>query len=197
MARHRGQPTAQQIEAWRELRPQVGDGGVCGSMEELVFDLIGTIDDDNHIVVEIGRQPGADAAFHPLRIVVGAGCEDCAVGPGDALQLAQDALAARGDRPLDQLLLACERDLVGALRGTQHCEDDADDRHGDDHADRHDEIQAHPVPPRRLPLHWHSRQCQSHNAILGRHLVRRKPSAGIVAKSLAFTLAFLRGATSA
>jgi hypothetical protein len=115
VARQRGQPTAQQIEAWRELRPQVADRGVSGSVEELVFDLIGSVDDDNDIVVEEGREPCPEAAFYPLRIVVDADRKGRALRPGDALQLAQDPLAARGDRPLDQLLLACERDLVGPL----------------------------------------------------------------------------------
>jgi hypothetical protein len=150
--RHRGEPPAQQIETWRKLRAQVGDAGVGGRAEELVLDLIGAIDHDNDVVVEEGRQPGADAALHPLRVVVGADRERGAVGRRDALDLAQNPLAACGNRPLDQLLLAVERDLVRPMGGSQYRDDDADDRNGDDHADRHDEVQSHALPPRRLAL---------------------------------------------
>jgi len=174
--RRRVQPPAQQIDGWRQLRTQVSDIGIARRLEEFVFDLIGAIDDDSNVVIKDGRQRGADVAFHPLRIVVVAQRECGALGPRQAFKLAQDPLAARGDRPLDQLLFARERDLVRPLRGTEYRDDDAHDRHGDDEADRHDEVQAHPVPPRRLPLLCRSRQCQSHNAILGRHLIRSKPS---------------------
>jgi hypothetical protein len=193
-ARDRGKPPAQQIETWRKLRAQVGNGGIAGRAEELVLDLIGTIDHDNDVVVEEGRQPGADAALHPLRVVVGADRERGAVGCRDALDLAQNPLAACGNRPPHQLLLAVERHLVGPMGGGQYRDDDADDRNGDDHADRHDEVQSHALPPRRLALLCHSRQRQRHNApSLGNILARRKLNARIVAKSLVFTLASAGG----
>ena len=84
------QPSAQQIETWRQLRAQVGTlRDRRRAAEELVFDLIGAIDDDNDVVVEEGLQPGADAALHPLRVVVVADRERGAVGCRDALDLAQ------------------------------------------------------------------------------------------------------------
>jgi hypothetical protein len=52
-----------------------------------------------------------------LRVVVGADRERGAVGRRDALDLAQNPLAACGNRPLDQLLLAVERDFVRPVGG--------------------------------------------------------------------------------
>ena len=65
------EPAAQQIDDWRELRAQVGRR--CGSSrraEELVFDLIGAIDDDRRSRDRRSSAAAGRCALHPLRIVV-------------------------------------------------------------------------------------------------------------------------------
>ena len=68
------------------------------------------------------------------------------LGGGDALDLAQHPLAVIGERAREQLALGVERHLVGALRGAEHRDHDADDGDRNDDADRHHDAQAHVVP---------------------------------------------------
>ena len=69
---------------------------------------------------------------------------------GDAFDLAQHALAESVERVREQLPLVHDGDLVGALGGGEHGDDDADDGDGDDDADRHHDAQARAVPTRVL-----------------------------------------------
>src|ERR1700761_3593473 len=50
------------------------------------------------------------------------------------------------DCPSEQLALAPKRDIVGALRRRQRCNDDADDGDCDDNAERHQHTEACTVP---------------------------------------------------
>jgi hypothetical protein len=47
-----------------------------------------------------------------------------------------------GDGAREQLPLVIERNLVGALRGAEHGDDNTDDRDGDDNANRHHDAAA-------------------------------------------------------
>ena len=51
---------------------------------------------------------------------------------------------------VEQILFVLERDLFGAIGGCQRGDDDADDRHRDDDAKRHDDAEARAVPRRGL-----------------------------------------------
>ena len=97
------------------------------------------------MVIEIGLQALPDVDLDPFDIEVEA---DLAIGRfriGDGIDLAQHALAVIVQRAGEQLTLGRNRDLVGALRGTQHGDDDADDRDGDDDADRNHDTAARMV----------------------------------------------------
>ena len=96
-------------------------------------------------MIEIGLQPLADVDLDPFDIEVEA---DLAIGGlriGDGVDLAQHALAVIVQRAGEQLPLGRERDLVGALRRAEHGDDDADDRDGDNDADRHHDAAARVV----------------------------------------------------
>jgi hypothetical protein len=56
----------------------------------------------------------------------------------------------RDDASRQQLALALQRDVVGALRRRQRRDHDADDRYGDDSAERHEQAKPRPVPDGRL-----------------------------------------------
>ncbi len=67
-------------------------------------------------MIEEGLQPVADPLIDPLMIVVDANRSIGAGRGGDAFDLAEDAGAACRDRFLNLLLLAVERNFVGAPR---------------------------------------------------------------------------------
>ena len=122
----------------------------CGSTlrrpSERVEQAVGRVGDEDEVMVEVGLQPLADVELDPVGVEVEA---DLAIGGlriGDAFDLAQHPLAVIVQRAREQLPLGRERDLVGALRGAEHRDDDADDRDGDDHADRNHDAQARVVP---------------------------------------------------
>ena len=95
------------------------------------------VGDEDEVVVEERLQPQADIDLHPVRIEIGADLAVRGIRGGDRLDLAQDAVAVIGERAREQLALGLERDVVGALRGPEHRDHDADDRDRDDDADRH------------------------------------------------------------
>ncbi len=151
MARHRREPPAQKIEAWRKVGAQVDRAGIAPVAKVDIFDLIVGADDHHDVVIE-ARQPVSDALIGPLRIVAVADLEGSVRCRGDAIDEAQRALGAIDDRLPDQLLFGVEGNFVGALRGRQHRHDNADDRHSDNSADRHDQAHAGLVPPRPFPF---------------------------------------------
>ncbi len=114
--------------------------------KERVDQLVGAVGHEHEVVVEIGLEPQADPALHPVGVVLGANSLDRSLRGGDALDLTQHALAMVGEGPREQLAFGVERHLVGALRGAEHRHHDADDGNGNDDADRHHDAQAHMVP---------------------------------------------------
>jgi len=113
----RADPSAQQINHGRKLHRPVDRAGRFGGSRTGVFDLIGRVDDGDEIMIEIALEPIADAALHPLRIVIVADGLGRAVGRGDAFKFAQDPRGAIADRLLDQFLFAIERNFVRPPRG--------------------------------------------------------------------------------
>ena len=92
----------------------------------------------------------ADALVGPGRIELIADMADRGRRGGDAVGLAQHALAEIIERARQQLPFVLDGDLVGALRGGEHGDDDADDGDRNDHADRHHDAQTRAVPTRVL-----------------------------------------------
>ena len=115
--------------------------------------LVVGIEHEDGIVVEIVRQPVADALVDPGRIEFVADMADRGRRGGDAVGFAQHALAEIIERAREQLPFVLDGDLVGALRGGEHGDDDADDGDGNDDADRHHDAQTRAVPIRVL-LTW-------------------------------------------
>src|SRR6185437_9154562 len=145
--RQGGQTAAQQVEAGRDFETHVGRCRIGRGARMDVFDLVRAVDDRHDVVLEIGLQPIADVV-DPLRVIVVADSGRAVRRAGNAVELAQDADAIIGDGLPDQLLLAAERDLVGALRRGQNRNDHADDSYGNDDADWQNEAKAGAVPPR-------------------------------------------------
>ena len=151
--RERAQPPAQQIEARGKLRPQVersGRGGVGRRAKQRVFDLVAAVEYHDDVLMVEGLQPFADAPIRPHQIVIVAKMGRGLRRAGGAVELAQHMRGFVGNGRLQQLLLAVERDLVGAFCRGQHGDDDADDGDGDNAADRHDETEPRLVPARPL-----------------------------------------------
>ena len=146
--------SAQQVDDRRHVRPdRVEPIRIDAAVAEQRIDqAVGGVRHEHEVVVEIGFQPTPDPALHPVGVVLGADPPDGALRGGDALDLAQHALAVVGKRPGEQLALGFERHLIGALRGAEHRDYHADDGHGDDDADRHHDAQAHVVPADSLPF---------------------------------------------
>ncbi len=111
---------------------------------------VGAVEDEYDVVVEIGLQPMADVPVGPGRIEVEPKVVDGGVRGGGAFDLAQHALAKGVERARKHPPLMHDRDLVGAVGGGEHGDDDADDGDGDDDADRHHDAQACAVPTRVL-----------------------------------------------
>ncbi len=128
---------------------RVGPGRVERVAAELRKDrLVVAVEDENVVVVEVGFQPEPDAPLRPGRIVFDAEILDRLLGGGDALDLAQHALAVVRQRAREQQLLVLDGDFVGALGGGEHGHDDADDGDGNDYADRDHHAQARAIPTR-------------------------------------------------
>src|SRR5262249_32359870 len=108
----------------------------AAAAESGVEEMVGSVGDEDEIVLEVRLQPGGDVALYPLAIEPDSNPANGASRRGDTLDLAQYALAARGERAAEQLSLAVERDLVRAPRRAEHRDHDADDGDGHDHADR-------------------------------------------------------------
>ena len=152
MVRHGTQAAAQKIEARRQSRAQfgcaqLGRAAISGRTTVRVFDLVVGSDDRDHVVIE-ACEPLPDPLIDPFRIVGVADFLRRARACGDALDDAQFALALFDDGLMDQLLLGVERDFIGTPRGGEHRDHDAYDGDGNNHADRHDQADTDPIPPR-------------------------------------------------
>ncbi|MEI9805026.1 MAG: hypothetical protein WDN48_11880 [Pseudolabrys sp.] len=84
---------------------------------------------------------------------------DGVFGRGDAFDFVQHAAAEIIQRGGQQLRFMFDRDFVGALRRRQHRDDDADDGHGDDNADRDHHAQTGAIPTGVLPVFRSARSC--------------------------------------
>ena len=110
--------------------------------ERGVEKAVGGVGDEDEIMVEERLEPRADVNLHPFGIEMDPDAGKGRLGSGDALDLAQHALSVIGERSREQLALGVERHLVGALRGAEHRNHDADDRDRHDHPDRDHHAQA-------------------------------------------------------
>ena len=115
-----------------------------------VHELIRGADHPHQVVVAHRVEP----AREPRRGQRGGSFEieaaDRIVRRDDVAQSANRPLAVVDDGAGEQVLFVFERDLVGAIGGCQRRDDDADDRHRDDDAKRHDNAQARAIPHRGL-----------------------------------------------
>ena len=152
VARYGAQTATQKIEYRRGFRAQIGCGDIGGDAGVGIFDLIVGAEDHLDVAVEVVLQPFSEAPIDPIRVVAVANFGRRARRRRDALELVQGALAMVGERLPDQFLLVVARDFIGALRGRQHRHDNAHDRDGNDHADRHDRAHAGRIPSRGLPF---------------------------------------------
>ena len=114
--------------------------------EHGVGQLVGAIGNKDEVVIEIVLQPEADAIVHPFAIELVADAPRRFLVGADAFQFAQELLAVSGDRARQQALFVIERDFVGAARGGDDGDHDAQDCDRDDHADRNDDAQPGAVP---------------------------------------------------
>jgi hypothetical protein len=148
------------MKRWISTAPRPGLAGSvartgrtpAGNAQQRIFDLVAAVEYHHDVLMVEGLQPLADAPIRPHQIVVAAkmgGGLRCA---GGALELAQHVRGFVGNGRLQQLLLAVERDFVGASCRGQHGDDDADDGDGDDGADRHDKTEPRFAPARPWTL---------------------------------------------
>ncbi len=101
-------------------------------------------------MVDQGSEPRAQPGLHHggrLIDIVGA---DRGAGSRGGSEPQQGPFGVRGDGPAEQLPLAFEGDVVGALCRGQRSDDDADDGDRDDNAKRHEHAEACPVPSGRF-----------------------------------------------
>ena len=129
---------AQQVDDAVKLGPRriEARGHDAGIVQHRVGQLVGAVGDEDMLVVEEGGEPQSDQMMHPVRIEIVVQLQDDIVGCCDVFELAQHAAAAIDDGVGEELALLDQLDVVGALRGGQHRDDDANDRHDDDKADR-------------------------------------------------------------
>jgi hypothetical protein len=113
-------------------------------------EAVGGVGDEHEVVVEEGLQPQADIGLDPFGVEADPDPAVGDLGGGDAPDLAQHPLALIGKRAREQLALGVERHLVGALRGAEHRDHDADDGYRNDDADRHHDAEPHVVPTESL-----------------------------------------------
>ena len=98
-----------------------------------------------------GLEPGAQPRLHHSRRLIDVVGADRGVGLRRcSCSRQQRPFAVIDDGAGQQLLLAFERDVVGALRRGQRRDDDADDRDRDHDAKRHEHAKACPIPSGRL-----------------------------------------------
>ena len=90
-------------------------------------------------------EPQPDQVMHPVRIEIVVQLKDDIVGGRDVFQFAQHAAAAVDDGVGEKLAFLRQLDVVGALRGREHRDHDADDRHDDDQPDRRGPDAARPL----------------------------------------------------
>ena len=107
-----------------------------------VQDPVGRVRHKDEMMIEIGLQPLSDVDLNPLGIEAQADLAVGGFGVGDGVNLAQHAFAVIVQRAREQLALGRDRDVVGALRRAQHGDNDADDRDGNDNANRNHDAAA-------------------------------------------------------
>ena len=143
-----GRAAAHEVEHRRDFGPRRVQPGRPHHFvpDQRVKRMVVAVEDEDGVVSEEGFQPVPDAAARPVRVEGGAHVLDGGLRGGDALDLAQHALAlaAQGAREHQPLML--DGDVVGALGRGQHGDHDADDGDGDDDADRDHHAQAGAVP---------------------------------------------------
>ena len=113
--------------------------------------MVGGVGDEDEVVVEKRLQPQSNIDLHPRRIEVGADLAVSGIRGGDRLDLAQDPIAVIGERAREQLPLGLDRDFIGAVRGPEHGDHDANDGERHDDADRHHDAETPAAPACRLP----------------------------------------------
>ena len=144
-------PRRWSISGLRKTNDWAGMLGVVVLPADLpVHELIRGADHPHQVVVAHRLEP----AREPRRGQRGGSFEieaaDRIVRRDDVAQSANRPLAVVDDGAGEQILFVFERDLVGAIGGCQRRDDDADDRHRDDDAKRHDNAEARAIPRRGL-----------------------------------------------
>jgi hypothetical protein len=113
-------------------------------------DLIGAVDHEHEIVVAERAEPTAKPGLELRRRSIDVDGADCRAGLHGVVEPAQRPLGVRDDASRQQLALALERNIVGALRRAQRGDHDADDRYSDNSAKRHEHAKPRPIPDSRL-----------------------------------------------
>ena len=93
-----------------------------------IDDMVRRIDDRDIAVVEQRAEPGGEPRLHQAGRLLDVAGADRDVRLDDVLEAAQRPFAVVGDCPGQKLLLARDRNLVGALRRGERRNHDADDR---------------------------------------------------------------------
>ena len=145
-------PRMNSMTAWaREIAAidSLGDRRVLAGLR--IDDLRRRIDHQDEIVVDQRAEPRAQPRLHHgRRLVDVAGADGRRSIAHHILEPEQRPFAVIDDGPGQELPLAFQRDVVGALSRGQRGDDDADDGDRDDDAKRNEHAEARPIPAGRF-----------------------------------------------
>jgi len=108
--------------------------------------MVAAVEDQHIVVLEILLEREPDMLLGPAAVETAADMLDRFFRMGNAVHLAQHALAMIDQRAREQRLLMLDRHLVGALGRGKHSDNDADDGDRNDGANRDNDAQTRAIP---------------------------------------------------